>query len=87
MQAVYSSIADGVIASTFSEDSAMTMSIRLMLVVALLAGGAAASSSREQPAVGKPFGALVLPTVDGSQVVDLASFHGRKVLLIEFASW
>ncbi len=31
--------------------------------------------------------ALELPRVDGSGVFDLASLHGKKVLLIQFASW
>lgn len=30
---------------------------------------------------------LELPEIDGSGLVDLASFRGRKLLLIEFASW
>ncbi len=68
----------------------MKMPMKLVLISAFLLGCgtvALANPSRPQPQVGQPFGPLVLPTVDGSQVVDLASFHGRKVLLIEFASW
>lgn len=41
----------------------------------------------EAPVVGAPYPPLRLPTVDGSQTVDLRSLHGRKLLLIEFASW
>ena len=58
-----------------------------LLFAGLLALACPALAAREPPAVGKPFGPLVLPTVDGRDVVDLASFRGRKVLLIEFASW
>lgn len=68
----------------------MKMPMKVVLISALLicCGTAAmANPSRQQPEVGQPFGPLVLPTVNGSQVIDLASFHGRKVLLIEFASW
>lgn len=56
-----------------------------VFVLALLAG--APLVARETPRVGEPFGPLVLPTVDGTAVVDLADFRGRRVLLIEFASW
>lgn len=42
---------------------------------------------RPLPVVGKPYGELVLPTLDGSRSVDLDVYRGRKVLLIEFASW
>lgn len=30
---------------------------------------------------------LRLPTIDGSRTIDLATFRGEKLLLIEFASW
>ena len=37
--------------------------------------------------VGEPYGPLLLPTLEGSAQVDLADYRGRKLLLIEFASW
>ncbi len=37
--------------------------------------------------VGKPAPPLRLPTVEGGPPISLGSFRGRKVLLIEFASW
>jgi hypothetical protein len=43
--------------------------------------------TRSPPAVGSPFGDLVLPDIRTGEPVDLASFRGKKVLLIEFASW
>jgi hypothetical protein len=49
--------------------------------------GGPALPARPQPTVGRPFGELVLPTLDGSRSVDLDVYRGRKVLLIEFASW
>jgi len=40
-----------------------------------------------QTAVGEPFPDLVFPTVDGEQTVRLSDQRGKRVLLIEFASW
>ncbi len=34
-----------------------------------------------------PYPTLRLPTIDGKQTIDLMQFAGKKVLLIEFASW
>jgi hypothetical protein len=42
---------------------------------------------RPAPRVGQPYGPLLLPTLEGSTQVDLADYRGRKLLLIEFASW
>ncbi len=42
---------------------------------------------RAPPQVGEPFGPLVLPTIDRAAVIDLADYRGRRLLLIEFASW
>ena len=42
---------------------------------------------RPAPQVGQPFGPLVLPTLDGQRVVDLSVYRGKKLLLLEFASW
>ena len=50
-------------------------------------GDELAIPARPRPAVGKSFGQLVLPTLDGSRSVSLDVYRGRKVLLIEFASW
>jgi hypothetical protein len=36
---------------------------------------------------GQPLPGLVLPTIDGQETVDLAGLRGKKVLLIQFASW
>jgi len=36
---------------------------------------------------GHPLPGLVLPTIDGQGTVDLAGLRGKKVLLIQFASW
>ena len=43
------------------------------------------------PAVWSTAGALVpsieLPRIDGQGSVDLAAYRGKKVLLLQFASW
>ena len=39
------------------------------------------------PRMGKPVPPLRLPTIDGKRTIDLRSLSGKKVLLIEFASW
>jgi hypothetical protein len=57
------------------------------LALTCLASLPAVAPAREAPELGEAFGPLVLPAVDGSGPVDLALFRGRKVLLIEFASW
>ena len=54
------------------------------LLVAALTAGAQAGEYRSD--VGDPVGDLRLPTIDG-KTIDLAGLRGKKVLLIEFASW
>lgn len=36
---------------------------------------------------GQRLPALVLPTIDGSETINLAELRGTKLLLIQFASW
>lgn len=36
---------------------------------------------------GSAIPSIELPTLDGRSTVDLASFEGKKLLLIQFASW
>ena len=50
----------------------------------LLAVNAAAQTSWQ---VGQPLPHVHLPTIDGKEEMDLSSFRGKKLLLIEFASW
>ena len=45
------------------------------------------SSAQSHWKVGEPLPHVHLPTLDGEREVDLASFRGTKLLLIEFASW
>lgn len=58
-----------------------------LLATALLLTPTAASAGPAQTAVGDPFPDLVFPTVDGEQTVRLSDHRGKRVLLIEFASW
>ena len=37
--------------------------------------------------VGAPLSELALPTIEGDRVVALSEFRGKKLLLLEFASW
>lgn len=40
-----------------------------------------------EPEVGELYPELRLPTIDGSQTISIRGLRGKKVLLIEFASW
>mgnify|MGYP001818457664 CR=1 FL=1 len=60
----------------------------LPLAALLLAGSAAAQMDPGVFREGEPLPHLVLPTIDGTQTLDLAELaDGKKVLLIQFASW
>ena len=48
---------------------------------------AKAPAPGEAPVIGQPFPQLRLPTLDGKATIDTADLKGRRVLLIEFASW
>lgn len=37
--------------------------------------------------VGQRLPELVLPTIDGERAISLADLRGRRLLLIQFASW
>lgn len=58
-------------------------------VFALLGPGAGAlAQDRSQaPAVGELLPDLELPTIDGAQVIRLSELRGKRLLLIQFASW
>lgn len=60
--------------------AAITLIMTLLLGPSALAGPA-------QTEIGQPFPDLVFPTVDGQQTVRLSDHRGKRVLLIEFASW
>lgn len=60
---------------------------RALLASLLLTGAALEPGAQDALAVGQPHPALRLPTIDGARTLDLAELRGKKVLLIEFASW
>ena len=60
------------------------MTLAALAMLALAAGPEAPGVGRE---VGQVFPQVVLPSLTDRQPVALSGFRGRKVLLIEFASW
>ena len=69
----------------------MPMSLRLIRwlcsLAALLGATGAAPAQGTSPAVGEPYPDFTLPRIDTREPVSLSSLRGRKVLLIQFASW
>ena len=53
----------------------------------LIFGTAGAFAATYPPRVGEPHPDVLLPSIEDGAAVSLAQFHGRKVLLIQFASW
>ena len=53
----------------------------------LLAGAGAPAAAGYPPRVGERHPDFVLPRIDNGAAVSLSGFRGRKVLLINFASW
>jgi hypothetical protein len=69
------------------EDHAM----REIMLTALLAALAPAAVAAAMPVIGKEVGQVypqvVLPSLDGKRALALSDFRGKKVILIEYASW
>ena len=62
--------------------------MRAPLLTSLAAGVLAVHATAQSPwQVGQPLPHVHLPTIDGDQEVDLSVFRGKKLLLLEFASW
>jgi hypothetical protein len=59
----------------------------LAACAAVISGGSPGVAGADAPRVGQPYPDFVLPTIDGGTPVSLAQFRGKKVLLIQFASW
>ena len=59
----------------------------LLFVFCLSTSALLPRASAEEPRVGKHHPALRLPTIDGQETIDLRALAGKKVLLIQFASW
>ena len=58
----------------------------LMLMTSLAIGGHGPQQGGPWR-TGSPLPDLRLPTIDGTRTIDLAELRGKKLLLIEFASW
>ena len=56
-------------------------------VLAVLAPAAAGPRPISEAKVGEPHVEVRLPTIERDRTVALSDFRGKKVLLIEFASW
>lgn len=71
------------------------MTIPRFLIALLLGTTSAVSLAAQQPddllatpiRAGAVLPPLRLPTIDGDRTIDLADYSGRRVLLIQFASW
>jgi hypothetical protein len=67
------------------------MSLRLGTFVALAGAWgllvAAARAAPHPPRAGERYPDFTLPRIDDGRPVSLSQFRGKKVLLIEFASW
>lgn len=59
----------------------------LLLGLAALMHAPLPAATAAEPVVGKAHPPLRLPTIDRAQTIDLRSLVGKKVLLIQFASW
>ena len=59
----------------------------LCLAAALFAGTGSSSAQGYAPVVGEPHPDFTLPRIDTREPVSLSSLRGKKVLLIQFASW
>ncbi len=55
--------------------------------LALLVLLAAAPTHAKEPKVGDRHPEIRLPTIDGKETVSLRSLVGKRVLLLQFASW
>jgi len=57
------------------------------LLAAALVLAPASAQDAITPKAGEPFPEIAFPTLTGGKPVTLARFEGKKVLLIQFASW
>ena len=63
---------------------------RTLTLACLLAAAASSAVAQRGGGVfrqGQPLPDLELPTIDGERTINLADLGGKKVLLIQFASW
>ena len=62
-------------------------SFLLTLLISLLLGGTAALAQDYKPVVGEPHPPVVFKTIQHDRVVSLSDYRGKKVVLVNFASW
>lgn len=72
---------------SMSSAARWSLTCALWLFAATVAVTAPVLADDYAPQVGSPHVAFTLPTIDDGRPVSLAQFHGKKVLLIQFASW
>jgi hypothetical protein len=61
--------------------------IALWLLMPVLAAPASVRAESYEPKVGQRHPDFSLPNIATGKPVSLSDFHGKKVLLIHFASW
>jgi hypothetical protein len=59
----------------------------LCTITPLLGGTGVATAQGYDPVVGQAHADFTLPRIDTREPVALSQFRGKKVLLIQFASW
>jgi len=64
-----------------------TSTLALAWVVAAVYTPSQLALGAEGPTVGRRHPDFVLPRIDDGKPVSLSDFRGKKVLLIQFASW
>jgi len=64
-----------------------TVVLVLALCLAGIVSPPAVSAGRYNPRVGQRHADFTLPTISDGKPVSLSQFRGKKVLLIQFASW
>lgn len=61
--------------------------LRLAVLLLVAAATMTARAESYSPRVGERHGNFTLPTIEDRRPVSLEQFRGKKVLLIQFASW
>lgn len=65
----------------------MRRGIYCLATIMFVASGTVATADEYAPRVGSLHPAFTLPAIDDGRPISLAQYRGRKVLLIQFASW
>ena len=59
----------------------------LVAALALCASAPAALAQDRRPQLGDPYPEFSFPTLDGERTISLSSLRGKRLLLVQFASW